>query len=56
MSIIETTIDIPMEHVQNICGDYDAYVKKIERTLHDTMILRDGMLKFIGPEQTIRQD
>ena len=55
MSIIESTIDIPMEHVQNICGQFDAYIKKIERTLHTTIILRDGTLKIIGPEQTIRQ-
>ena len=55
MSIIESTIDIPMEHVQNICGQFDAYIKKIEKTLHTTIILRDGALKIIGPEQTIRQ-
>ena len=55
MSIIETMIDIPMEHERNVCGQFDAYLKKIERTLHVTMITRDGALKIIGPEQTIRQ-
>ena len=55
MSIIETMIDIPMEHERNVCGQFDAYQKKIERTLHVTMITRDGALKIIGPEQTIRQ-
>lgn len=55
MSIIETMIDIPMEHVQNVCGQFDAYLKKIERTLHVTMITRDGALKIIGPEQAARQ-
>lgn len=55
MSIIETMIDIPMEHERNVCGQFDAYLKKIERTLHVTMIARDGALKIIGPEQTIRQ-
>ena len=38
MSIIETMIDIPMEHERNVCGQFDAYLKKIERTLHVTMI------------------
>ena len=47
-------IDIPMEHERNVCGQFDAYLKKIERTLHVTMITRDGALKIIGPEQTIR--
>ena len=55
MSIIETMIDIPMEHVQNVCGQFDSSLKKIERPLHVTMITRDGALKIIGPEQAIRQ-
>lgn len=28
MSIIETVIDIPMEHVQNVCGQFDASLRK----------------------------
>jgi hypothetical protein len=28
-------------------------LKKIERTLHVTMIERDGELKIIGPEETV---
>lgn len=55
MSVIETIIDIPMEHERNVCGQFDAYLKKIERTLHVTMIARDGALKIIGPEHAIRQ-
>lgn len=42
MSVIETMIDIPAEHERNVCGQFDAYLKKIERTLHVTMIARDG--------------
>lgn len=55
MSVIETIIDIPMEHAKNVCGQFDSYLKKIEKTLHVTMIIRDGALKIIGPEQAIRQ-
>ena len=51
MSVIETIIDIPAEHEKNVCGQFDSYLKKIERTLHVTMIERDGALKIIGPEQ-----
>ena len=40
---------------KNVCSQFDAYLKKIERTLHVTMITRDGALKIIGPEQAIRQ-
>lgn len=55
MSIIDTIIDIPAEHERNVCGQFDSYLKKIERTLQVTMIARDGALKIIGPEQTIQK-
>ena len=31
MSVIETIIDIPMEHEKNVCGQFDSYLKKIEK-------------------------
>lgn len=55
MSVIETIIDIPVEHEKNVCGQFDSYLKKIERTLHVTMIGRDGALKIIGPEQMVQK-
>ena len=45
MSVIENMIDIPMEHEKS---DYN--IKKIEKTLHVTIISRDGQLKIIGGE------
>ena len=51
MSLTETIIDMPAEHERNVCGQFDGYLKKIERTLRVTMISRDGVLKVIGPEQ-----
>jgi len=55
MSVIETIIDIPAEHERNVCGQFDEHVKKIERTLHVTMVARDGAFKIIGPEQMIKR-
>ncbi len=55
MSVMETIIDIPMDHERNVCGQFDEYLKKIERTLHVTMVSRDGELKIIGPEDAVRQ-
>ena len=55
MSVVENIIDIPVEHEKNVCGQFDAYLKKIERTLHVTMVNRDGALKIIGPEQTVQR-
>ena len=53
MSIVETIVDIPMEHEKNVCGPFDSYMKKIERTLHVTLISRDGALKIIGPDSKV---
>ncbi len=55
MSVIETMIDIPAEHERNVCGQFDEYIKKIERTLHVTMVARDGALKIIGPEDMLQK-
>lgn len=53
MSIVETRIDIPVEHEKNIFGDFDGYIKIIERTLNVTMIERNGELKIIGENDNI---
>jgi len=58
MSVIETIIDIPAEHEKNVCGQFDSYLKKIERTLHVTMIGRDGAhcdLKINTSEQMVQK-
>jgi len=41
-------IDIPAEHEKNVFGQFDAFAKKIERTLHVTIIVRDGQVKLLG--------
>ena len=48
MSIIEAITEIPAEHEKNVFGQFDQHIKKIERTLNVSMILRDGTLKIIG--------
>lgn len=53
MSVVESMIDIPVEHEKNVCGHLDEYLKKIERTLRVTMIARDGALKIIGSEDMV---
>ncbi len=48
MSIVETTIDIPAEHEKNIFGQFDTFLKIIERSLNVTIVSRNGELKAIG--------
>ena len=51
MASTEILIDIPAEHEKNVCGQMDSNLSRIERTLHVTMIERDGCLKIIGNEE-----
>lgn len=48
MSLSELIIDIPAEYEMNVFGQFDAYIKKIERTFHVTLISRDGATKIVG--------
>lgn len=48
MGMMETTIEIPAQHEQNVFGQFDAYAKKIERTLHVTLIARGENIKIMG--------
>lgn len=55
MSIIEELIEIPAIHEQNVFGQFDAYMKKIERAFHVTIIERDSRLKIIGSETACKR-
>ena len=55
MSITETMIDIPAEHARNVFGQYDVYIKKIERTLNVTVIVRDSVMKLIGDARNVEK-
>ncbi len=50
MSLTETTIQIPTEHMANVFGQFDAYIKKIERAFQVTAVMRDGSMKLLGSE------
>ncbi len=55
MGILEEIIEIPATHESNIFGQFDAYAKKIERTLHVTLIARDGNVKILGDAIRVNQ-
>ncbi len=48
MGMMEAVIEIPAEHERNVFGQFDRYAKKIERTLHVTLIARDEHVKIMG--------
>ena len=55
MSVIENIIDIPAEYEKTVFGQFDYNIKKIEKTLHVTIISRDGDLKIIGGETATKR-
>ncbi|MBE5926789.1 MAG: phosphate starvation-inducible protein PhoH [Lachnospiraceae bacterium] len=55
MSVIENIVDIPLEYQSSVFGQFDGNIKKIEKTLHVTIIARDSELKIIGGEINVRR-
>lgn len=53
MSITETIIDIPTDHEKNVFGEFDTYVKIIEKTLNVTIIARNGDIKVVGAAEDV---
>lgn len=54
MSLSEATIQIPTEYISNVFGQFDVHIKKIERHLGVTVVLREDTLKIIGNEQNAK--
>ena len=50
MSMVERSIQIEAGHEVNIFGQFDQFIKKIERAFHVTVITRDGVTKILGSE------
>lgn len=48
MQITETVIDIPADALKVIFGQYDSYVRLMEKTLNVTVVVRDEGVKLIG--------
>lgn len=55
MNISEMEFPFPAAHAGNVFGQFDANMKKIERTLHVTLIFREDRLKLIGSERDCKR-
>ena len=53
MSLMETVIDIPVEHMSNVFGQFDAYMKKVERAFGVTVVIRDNNMKLLGDRKSV---
>ncbi len=54
MDLTEINIDIPAAHVGNVFGQFDSYVKKIEKALHVNVVIRDDHIKVLGEDKGIQ--
>ncbi len=51
MNFIEELLLLPQVQMTYVISQMDAYLKKIERTFHVTLILREGTVKLLGNEK-----
>ena len=49
------SITLPAAHIQNIFGQFDRNIKKIEKAFHITIVLRDDNLRLVGVEDNVKR-
>lgn len=55
MNTYEESITIPADSVANVFGEFDSHIKRIEKTMHVTMIMRNDQLKIMGAENSVKK-
>ncbi len=53
MDAFTINIEMPVEHMQNLFGRKDAYIKKIEDDLHVVIVDRDGTVRISGEREGV---
>ena len=53
MGLTQQMMDIPIEHMANVFGKFDSYLKQIEKFLQVTLVVRDGRLKIMGEDTSV---
>lgn len=52
MGKVELHLQAQAEHMKNVFGGCDSYIKRLEDDLHVTIVDRDGIVKIIGEEES----
>ena len=53
MGEFTVNIDVPVEHMQNLFGRHDSYIRKIENDLKVMIVDRDGAVKISGDREAV---
>lgn len=51
MRAFTVSIDVPVEHMQNLFGEYDSHIKRIENDLNVIIVDRDGAVRISGEKE-----
>lgn len=55
MELMEMDMELEAAHAGNIFGQFDAYMKKIEKTLGISIVMRNDEVKLIGKEKSVKK-
>lgn len=53
MGEFTVSIDVPVEHMRNLFGSHDSYIRKIEEDLRVVIVDRDGAVKISGEREEV---
>lgn len=53
MGLTQVQMEIPVDHMANVFGQFDSYVKKIEKALSVTIVVRDTGVKVVGDDKNV---
>lgn len=51
MEAFTVNIDVPVEHMRNLFGEFDSHIKKIEKQLQVAIVDRDGAVRICGEHE-----
>lgn len=55
MSLTEWNLEIPPGHLANIFGQFDCYMKKIEKAFHVTVVIRGDSTRLLGADADVKR-
>lgn len=55
MAEVSKGIQIPAEQIQNVFGQYDTNIKKLEKQFSVSIVDRDGSIRVSGKEEAVRR-
>ena len=55
MQEISTAVKVPAAEQQNVFGQFDSHIKKIERQFHVSVVDRNGEVIITGPAPYVKK-